>query len=166
MLSNRISIFVSLPIGSLDRLALKKQLDRVGQAKDAGGSRAYCDIFEGVSLSSAKTCSHTPNWFGQSVVSSSSVRHSEAQRLLFGRVLDEVGGLARSDPAPIADAIGPQSKSFARSSKSLAPTDKSCNVGACDKSGDSAVPRFGALGKLSSAQPVIVGAAVYAYGET
>jgi hypothetical protein len=43
-----------------------------------------------------------------------------------GRVLDEVEDLApESDPAPIADAIGPKSKSFARSSKSLARTNTS-----------------------------------------
>lgn len=32
MLRNRISIFVSLPMGSLDKLALKKQLDAIGKA--------------------------------------------------------------------------------------------------------------------------------------
>lgn len=30
MLSNRISVFVSLPISSLDRLSLQKKLDRIG----------------------------------------------------------------------------------------------------------------------------------------
>lgn len=33
MLRNRISIFVSLPIASLDKLALQKELDRIGKAK-------------------------------------------------------------------------------------------------------------------------------------
>ena len=33
-LHNRISIFLSLPIASLDRLALKQRLDRIGQTKD------------------------------------------------------------------------------------------------------------------------------------
>ena len=32
MLSNRISIFVNLPLASLDRLALQKRLDAIGQA--------------------------------------------------------------------------------------------------------------------------------------
>jgi protein-tyrosine-phosphatase len=36
MLNNRISIFVSLPIRSLDKLALQKHLDSIGKAKDAG----------------------------------------------------------------------------------------------------------------------------------
>ncbi|MGQ0484824.1 MAG: arsenate reductase ArsC [Hyphomicrobiales bacterium] len=33
-LYNRISIFLSLPIASLDRLSLKRHLDRIGQARD------------------------------------------------------------------------------------------------------------------------------------
>ncbi len=33
-LYNRISIFLSLPIASLDRLSLKRQLDQIGQARD------------------------------------------------------------------------------------------------------------------------------------
>jgi arsenate reductase len=33
MLNNRISIFVNLPIASLDRLALKRRLDEIGRAK-------------------------------------------------------------------------------------------------------------------------------------
>src|SRR5215469_12663621 len=36
MLSNRINIFVSLPIRSLDALSLQRQLDAIGQTKDAG----------------------------------------------------------------------------------------------------------------------------------
>jgi arsenate reductase len=40
MLNNRISIFVSLPIRSLDRLALQKQLDAIGKSKDAGATPA------------------------------------------------------------------------------------------------------------------------------
>jgi arsenate reductase len=36
MLNNRISIFINLPINSLDRLALQKQLDSIGRSKDAG----------------------------------------------------------------------------------------------------------------------------------
>ena len=35
MLSNRISIFVNLPLVSLDRLALQKRLKEIGQAKTA-----------------------------------------------------------------------------------------------------------------------------------
>ena len=34
MLEQRISIFVSLPMTSLDRLSLQKRLDEIGQAKD------------------------------------------------------------------------------------------------------------------------------------
>jgi arsenate reductase len=34
MLTNRINIFVSLPIRSLDQLALQKQLDAIGKTKD------------------------------------------------------------------------------------------------------------------------------------
>lgn len=34
MLSNRISIFVSLPLASLDRLSLQKRLDDIGRAKN------------------------------------------------------------------------------------------------------------------------------------
>ena len=33
-LYDRISIFLSLPIASLDRLSLKRQLDQIGQARD------------------------------------------------------------------------------------------------------------------------------------
>ena len=33
MLNNRISIFVSLPLASLDRLSLQKRLDRIGKTK-------------------------------------------------------------------------------------------------------------------------------------
>ena len=36
MLSNRINIFVCLPIKSLDALSLQKQLDAIGKARDAG----------------------------------------------------------------------------------------------------------------------------------
>jgi len=36
MLTNRIDIFVSLPIKSLDQLSLQKQLDAIGKTKDAG----------------------------------------------------------------------------------------------------------------------------------
>ncbi len=35
MLSNRISIFVSLPLGSLDKLSLQRQLDSIGKSKDS-----------------------------------------------------------------------------------------------------------------------------------
>lgn len=38
MLNNRISIFVNLPFTSLDRLALQKRLDEVGETKDAPSS--------------------------------------------------------------------------------------------------------------------------------
>ena len=40
MLNNRISIFISLPIRSLDELALQKQLDSIGKTKDAGETSA------------------------------------------------------------------------------------------------------------------------------
>ena len=36
MLNNRINIFVSLPLRSLDQLTLQKQLDAIGKTKDAG----------------------------------------------------------------------------------------------------------------------------------
>ena len=36
MLTNRINIFVSLPMKSLDLLSLQKQLDAIGKSKDAG----------------------------------------------------------------------------------------------------------------------------------
>ena len=36
MLSNRINIFVSLPIRSLDVLSLQRQLDAIGKSRDAG----------------------------------------------------------------------------------------------------------------------------------
>jgi protein-tyrosine-phosphatase len=35
MLTNRINIFVSLPLAKLDKLALQKQLDTIGRTKDA-----------------------------------------------------------------------------------------------------------------------------------
>jgi arsenate reductase (thioredoxin) len=35
MLSNRISVFVNLPLRSLDRLSLQKQLESIGTAKDS-----------------------------------------------------------------------------------------------------------------------------------
>jgi arsenate reductase len=40
MLNNRISVFVSLPIRSLDRLALQKRLDSIGKTKGAGATPA------------------------------------------------------------------------------------------------------------------------------
>jgi arsenate reductase (thioredoxin) len=40
MLTNRINIFVSLPLKSIDQLALKKQLDAIGKTKDAGDTSA------------------------------------------------------------------------------------------------------------------------------
>jgi arsenate reductase len=40
MLTNRINIFVSLPIKSLDQLSLQKQLDAIGKAKDVGADPA------------------------------------------------------------------------------------------------------------------------------
>jgi arsenate reductase (thioredoxin) len=36
MLSNRINIFVSLPMKSLGALSLQKQLDAIGKTKDTG----------------------------------------------------------------------------------------------------------------------------------
>jgi arsenate reductase (thioredoxin) len=36
MLTNRINIFVSLPLAKLDKLALQRRLDAIGNAKDAG----------------------------------------------------------------------------------------------------------------------------------
>lgn len=36
MLSNRINIFVALPIRSLDQLSLQRQLEAIGNTKDAG----------------------------------------------------------------------------------------------------------------------------------
>ena len=36
MLTNRINIFVSLPLAKLDRLSLQNQLDEIGKAKNAG----------------------------------------------------------------------------------------------------------------------------------
>ena len=40
MLNNRISLFVSLPIGSLNRLALQENLDSIGRMKGAGRTPA------------------------------------------------------------------------------------------------------------------------------
>jgi arsenate reductase (thioredoxin) len=40
MLSNRINIFVSLPMKSLDALSLQKQLDAIGKTKDTGQNPA------------------------------------------------------------------------------------------------------------------------------
>lgn len=40
MLSNRINIFVSLPLKSLDTISLQKQLDSIGRTKDADGKPA------------------------------------------------------------------------------------------------------------------------------
>jgi arsenate reductase (thioredoxin) len=40
MLNNRISIFVSLPIPSLDKLSLQAHLDSIGKTKDAGATPA------------------------------------------------------------------------------------------------------------------------------
>jgi arsenate reductase (thioredoxin) len=40
MLTNRINIFVSLPLRSLDQLTLQKQLDSIGKTKHAGGKPA------------------------------------------------------------------------------------------------------------------------------
>jgi arsenate reductase (thioredoxin) len=40
MLNNRISLFVSLPLRSLDKLTLRKQLDSIGRTKDAGATPA------------------------------------------------------------------------------------------------------------------------------
>jgi arsenate reductase (thioredoxin) len=40
MLNNRINIFMSLPLRSLDQLSLQRQLDAIGKTKDAGGKPA------------------------------------------------------------------------------------------------------------------------------
>jgi protein-tyrosine-phosphatase len=40
MLTNRISIFVNLPLRSLDQLSLQERLDAIGKTKDAGSSPA------------------------------------------------------------------------------------------------------------------------------
>jgi arsenate reductase len=40
MLTNRVNIFVSLPLKSIDQLALKKQIDAIGNTKDAGDTSA------------------------------------------------------------------------------------------------------------------------------
>jgi hypothetical protein len=39
MLNNRISIFVSLPMMSLDKLSLQKRLEEIGKATDAASSK-------------------------------------------------------------------------------------------------------------------------------
>jgi arsenate reductase (thioredoxin) len=43
MLTNRINIFVSLPLKKLDRLSLQKQLDAIGETKDAGSPAAAAE---------------------------------------------------------------------------------------------------------------------------
>jgi len=40
MLTNRINIFVSLPLAKLDTLSLQKRLDAIGRTQDAGGPPA------------------------------------------------------------------------------------------------------------------------------
>jgi hypothetical protein len=35
MLNNRIGIFVNLPLRSLDKLSLQRQLDSIGKSKDS-----------------------------------------------------------------------------------------------------------------------------------
>jgi arsenate reductase len=40
MLTNRINIFVSLPLQKIDRLSLQKKLDAIGKTQDAGASSA------------------------------------------------------------------------------------------------------------------------------
>jgi hypothetical protein len=40
MLSNRINIFVSLPMRSLDALSLQKQLDAIGEIEGSGDTPA------------------------------------------------------------------------------------------------------------------------------
>jgi protein-tyrosine-phosphatase len=40
MLTNRINIFVSLPLRSLDQLTLQRQLDAIGKGKDISGKPA------------------------------------------------------------------------------------------------------------------------------
>ena len=37
MLTNRINIFVSLPLAKLDRLSLQQRLDAIGKTKTKGG---------------------------------------------------------------------------------------------------------------------------------
>jgi hypothetical protein len=39
MLRNRISIFVNLPLGSLDKLSLQQRLDDIGRTADATAGR-------------------------------------------------------------------------------------------------------------------------------
>jgi hypothetical protein len=39
MLDRRISLFLCLPMASLDRLALKKELDNIGQTSTANEAR-------------------------------------------------------------------------------------------------------------------------------
>ncbi|MGA8357074.1 MAG: arsenate reductase ArsC [Xanthobacteraceae bacterium] len=39
MLTNRIAIFISLPLRSLDQLTLQKQLDAIGTGKDSGAAK-------------------------------------------------------------------------------------------------------------------------------
>ena len=36
MLNNRISIFVNLPVASLDKLSLQRKLDDIGRSREAG----------------------------------------------------------------------------------------------------------------------------------
>jgi hypothetical protein len=40
MLNNRISLFVSLPLRSLDKLTLRKHLESIGKTKDPGETPA------------------------------------------------------------------------------------------------------------------------------
>ena len=40
MLNNRISIFINLPLGSLDHLSLQRRLDEIGKARPAASSAA------------------------------------------------------------------------------------------------------------------------------
>jgi hypothetical protein len=40
MLTQRISIFVNLPLASLDKLSLQKRLDEIGRAKETASPTA------------------------------------------------------------------------------------------------------------------------------
>jgi hypothetical protein len=55
MITNRINIFVSLPLRSLDQLSLQRQLDAIGKTKDAGGKPASVYLQQRTYLMSVAT---------------------------------------------------------------------------------------------------------------
>ncbi len=77
MLTNRINIFVSLPLAKLDRLSLQKKLEEIGKTKDAGhaGNRRLIHAIEPADLTMSTFERYLTLWVALCIVAGIALGH-------------------------------------------------------------------------------------------